>query len=144
MQESFQAEELLMQMKKVSIELEVRLERALRHGDMSGVQVYFAVYLLRHHPGGTYITELSREMGISKATLSVLVKRLREKGYLYFEQQAGDIRRKRIMPAGKLKEEQDLLLEKVINLENEVCGGLDSMEKEQLYILEQKILKQLE
>ena len=42
------------------------------------------VYLLRHHPQGTYLTELCREIGVSKPTLSVLMKKLREKGYLTF------------------------------------------------------------
>ena len=83
-------------------------------------------------------------MGISKATLSVLVKRLREKGYLYFQQHPGDIRRKRVRPAGKLKKEGNTFLRKVKEMEEEICSVLDSREKEQLYVLEQKILQQLE
>ena len=56
----FQDERLIMLLKKINIELETRQERTLANQEMSGVQVYFAVYLLRHHPRGTYITELSR------------------------------------------------------------------------------------
>ena len=79
MTEEFREEELLFLMKKINIDLGARLEKDLRKQDMSGTQVYFLIYILRHHPGGTYITELCHEIGISKATLSVLVKKLREK-----------------------------------------------------------------
>ena len=55
-----------------------QLELNLKNKDMTGVQVYFLVYILRHHPQGTYLTELCREIGVSKATLSALIKKMRE------------------------------------------------------------------
>ena len=48
------------------------------------------------------------------------------------------------MPAGKLKKEGNTFLKKVKEMEEEICSVLDSREKEQLYVLEQKILQQLE
>lgn len=42
---------------------------------MTSVQIYFRVYILRHHPNGTYFTELCHEIGVSKATLSALIKK---------------------------------------------------------------------
>ena len=46
-------EELIFMMRRVGLDLSLRLEQELRHGDLSGVQVYLMVYLLRHHTTGT-------------------------------------------------------------------------------------------
>ena len=141
--EEFREEELLFLMKKINIDLEARLEKELRKPDMSGTQVYFLVYILRHHPKGTYITELCHEIGISKATLSVLVKKLREKGYLCFRENPGDVRKKKVMPTEKLSAESGELLRQAERMESEICSGLDRAEKQRLWELEHKILKRL-
>ena len=78
------AEEMIYAMKKISLDLTAQLELNLRTGNISGVQVYFLVYLLRHHRNGSYLTDMCHEIGVSKSTLSTLIKKLREKGYLYF------------------------------------------------------------
>lgn len=139
----FQEEELIFLLKKISIDLEAHLEKELRKRDMSGTQVYLLVYILRHHPKGTYITELCREIGISKATLSVLVKKLREKGYLCFQENPEDIRKKKVLPTEQLAAEGGELLRQAEHMESEVCGGLDRTEKLRLLELEHKILKRL-
>lgn len=120
--------------------MEIRLEKALRRKNLSGTQVYFLVYILRHHPLGTYITELCREVGISKATLSVLVKKLREKGYLCFRENPGDVRKKMILPTEKLNEEGAEFLRQAERLEAEICGALEPGETQRLWELENKIL----
>lgn len=136
-------EELIFLLKKISIDLEVRLEKEMRKRDMSGTQVYFLVYILRHHPKGTYITELCREIGISKATLSVLVKKLREKGYLCFRENPEDIRKKKVVPTKKLTAEGSELLRQAEQMESGICGMLNGKEKQRLCELEHKILKGL-
>ena len=77
MEEDISAEELFFLLKKISLTLTPQLEEHLKNGELSGVQVYFLVYILRHHPKGTYLTELCRESGMSKSTLSALIKKLR-------------------------------------------------------------------
>lgn len=74
MKESFSAEELIFQIKRLNLQMSAQLEVNLKSRSMTGVQVYFMVYILRHHPEGTYLTELCRETGISKPTLSALIK----------------------------------------------------------------------
>ena len=83
---------------KSRLDLSLRLEQELRHGDLSGVQVYLMVYLLRHHRDGTYLTEICKEVGVSKSTLSALLKKLRKSGYIRFEENPEDIRRKKVLP----------------------------------------------
>ncbi len=143
MSEEIQDEELLFLLKRINIDQEVYLERKLKEKNMSGVQIYFLVYILRHHPGGTYITELCREIGISKATLSVLVKKLREKGYLYFGENPEDIRKKMVLPTEKLVAEGNEFVNKAEQMEKEIYCVLDPQEKGQLREVAQKILTQL-
>ena len=47
------AEELIYTMKKISLDLTAQLELNLKTEDISGVQVYFMVYILRHHRDGS-------------------------------------------------------------------------------------------
>lgn len=143
MAEEHQAEEMIFLMKKLSLDLDIQLERSMREKNMSGVQVYFMVYILRHHPRGTYITEMCREIGVSKATLSVLVKKLREKGYLCFQETPGDVRKKRIVPTEKLIAEGNDFLQSAERMEHDICSALDGQEQRQFWHLEQKILVQL-
>lgn len=74
MPEGFRKEELLFMTKKIGLNLSAQLELSLKSRNITGVQVYFLVYILRHHPNGTYLTELCREIGLSKATMSALIK----------------------------------------------------------------------
>ena len=136
-------EEMIFMMKKIGLNLTAQLEMYLKQKDITGVQVYFLVYILRHHPDGTYLTELCREIGVSKATLSALIKKLREKGYLYFLPEPDDIRKKKVIPTEKLAAEREELLEKAGQMEAGICGVLDLKEQAQLWNLERKLLNQL-
>ncbi|HJB16890.1 MAG TPA: MarR family winged helix-turn-helix transcriptional regulator [Candidatus Blautia excrementipullorum] len=128
--------------KKIGLNLSARLELSLKNRDLTGVQVYFLVYILRHHPDGTYLTELYHEIGVSKATLSALIKRLKEKNYLYFHEDPDDIRKKRVLPTEKLLAEKERFLQETEQMEAEICNVLDRQEKIQLRNLEQKLIRQ--
>lgn len=143
MEEDFRTERQLYLMRRISLNLTEQLELNLKGGNISGIQVYFLVYILRHHPEGTYLTELCREIGVSKSTLSVLIKKLRIEGYLCFQENPEDIRKKKVLPTEKLNAEKEQFLQKALQAEKEICGALDGREWEQLCMLEQKLLAQL-
>ena len=119
-------------MKRISTRLTAQIETRLGQKTMTGVQVYFLVYILRHHPKGTYLTELYREIGISKSTLSALIKKMEEKEYLYIHTDSEDIRKKKVLPTAKLIGEGDQLLREVDQMESELFSGLNPQEKKQL------------
>ena len=143
MEESFGSEELLFMMKKISRNMSAQMELSLKDKSITGVQVYFMVYILRHHPKGTYLTELCREIGVSKATLSALIKKMREKGYLYFQENPCDVRKKKVLPTEKLKAEGNVFLQKAEEMESEICSVFSGQEKAEFWKLEQKLLTQL-
>ena len=142
MTESFRSEELLFMMKRINLNLTAQLELSLKSKNITGVQVYFLVYILRHHPKGTYLTELCREIGVSKPTLSALIKKMREKGYLYFLADSDDVRKKKVLPTAKLEAEGKEFMKKADQMETEICSVLDGQEKTQLWNLELKLMSQ--
>ena len=144
MEESFSTEELLFMMKKLSLNMTAQLELNLKSKSITGVQVYFLVYILRHHPNGTYLTELCREIGVSKPTLSALIRKMREKGYLDLHEDPDDVRKKKVLPTEKLLEEGDRFIENAGQMESEICSVLDGNEKVQLMNLEEKLLMQFD
>ena len=143
MAKDFRTEELLFMVRKISLDLTAQIELCFKSENMSGIQAYFMVYILRHHPEGTYLTELSHEIGVSKSTLSALIKKLREKGYLYFQENPCDVRKKKVLPTEKLKAEGNVFLQKAEEMESEICSVFSGQEKAEFWKLEQKLLTQL-
>lgn len=143
MTEEFRTEELLFMTRRIGLDLSAQIEACFKSENLSGIQTYFMVYILRHHPEGTYLTDLSREIGVSKSTLSALIKKLREKDYLYFQEDSGDIRRKKVLPTEKLIAEGRAFLQKAEKMETEICSVLSHQEKVQLLEMEQKLLAQM-
>lgn len=142
MTECPETEELLFMIKRIGLNLSAQLELSLKNRDLTGVQVYFLVYILRHHPDGTYLTELYHEIGVSKATLSALIKKLKDKNYLYFHENPDDIRKKKVLPTEKLLAEKERFLQETEQMEAEICSVLNRQEKIQLKNLEQKLIRQ--
>lgn len=142
MTDSFNEEKLLFMIRKISLNLSAQMEQCLKNKDITGVQVYFLVYILRHHPQGTCLTELYHEIGVSKATLSTLIKKMKEKDYLYFYENPEDIRKKRILPTSKLIAEGREFLQKASRMEEEICSSLNRAEKKDLWALENKLIGQ--
>ena len=132
-------EELILLLRKINLDLTSRLESGLRYKGMSGFQIYFMVYFLRHHPEGTYLTELCHETGVSKSALSGLIKKLRNVGYLFFQEDPHDIRRKELLPTPKLLAEGEEFLRRAEQVEDALGGVLDEKERAQLW----KTLKRL-
>lgn len=143
MSEEYQEEKLIQQIKRINTDIEIWLEKTLKTDEMSGTQVWFSVYMLRHHLDGGYITQMCREIGVSKATLSILVKKMREKGYFSFQENPKDIRKKKVIPTQKLISKEKELLQKVHQMETELCGVLTEEERQKLGEIEHKIWMRL-
>ena len=84
--------------RQISIQMERRVNEALAQRGLTAVQAHMLLHILRRPEEGTSLTELHREFGYSMASLSGLIKRLREKGYVRVERCAGDDRRMLLFP----------------------------------------------
>ena len=87
--------------RQISIQMELRANEALARGDLTAVQAHMLLYILRDPEQGASLTDIHRAFGYSMASLSGLVKRLREKGYVRVERCERDDRRKLLYPTEK-------------------------------------------
>ena len=80
--------------RQISIQLDQRFNRVLAERNITGVQAHALLYVLQQAGEGASVTTLHQVSGSSKATISHLVKRLREKGYVRVELCPEDDRRR--------------------------------------------------
>ena len=98
-----QREQLYLTAKRYCRAAEDALERNIRPQGLSASQGFLLLHVLREHPGGVTLTQLHQELGLAKATLSQVVKTLREKGYLRAAVCREDERQRLLTPTEKLR-----------------------------------------
>ena len=98
-----QREQLYLTAKRYCRAAEDALERNIRPQGLSASQEFLLLHVLREHPGGVTLTQLHQELGLAKATLSQVVKTLREKGYLRAVVCREDERQRLLTPTEKLR-----------------------------------------
>ena len=79
--------------RQIGIGLDQLANRSLARADITGVQALTLLYILQNAEEGVSVTSLHLASGHSKATISRLVKRLWEKGYVSLEPSRKDGRR---------------------------------------------------
>lgn len=136
-----QKEDLYVKAKKLCLCTEAVLDKKLHGDELTTSQCYLLYYIWTHHPEGTFTTDLHRELGLSMATISAGVKRLRRKGYLDVEICSGDERQKKLTPTKKLADISKVLETAIKTAESAVYGKLSEKEKGTLFQLEQKALE---
>ena len=77
----------------ICIQMELLANQSMSPATLTAVQAHILQYILRHREHGTSLTAIHRDFGYSMATLSGMLKRLREKGYIRTETCAVDDRR---------------------------------------------------
>lgn len=139
MPEEITIEDFMFIIKKINQNLTMQLEKNFKHENTSGIQGYLLVFILRHHLEGTYLTELCHETGLSKPSMSELLKKLRINGYLYFKENPDDIRKKKILPSKKLLQKKEDLLQRAEKMEASINCIVDSREIREFWKLQQKL-----
>lgn len=80
----------------ISIKMEQLANSALAASELTAVQAHILQYILNHSEFGTTLTAIHREFDCSMGSLSCILKRLREKGYIRMECCESDDRQKLI------------------------------------------------
>lgn len=78
---------------------------------LSPAQSMMLEYLLSQNKEGYYLTDICMQTRLSRATVSVMLKALRKKGYLYVIADSGDDRKKKMILAQKAYEMTDVIQE---------------------------------
>lgn len=75
-------EQLVQDNRQICLRMERLANRFMEAEGLTAVQGHLLLYILLKGDSGTSLTAIHREFGYSKATLSNMLKRLREKGYV--------------------------------------------------------------
>lgn len=143
MEDELQGVELLMSIKKISLGIDGVVDWCVAQNDLTPSQGFLLVYIWNYHQQGTFVTDIHRELGVSKATVSGLIKKLRQKGYLSVEEVPDDDRQKKIVITKKLQTEAGCLTEQMRHINRRIYRDIGSEEMEVLLKLLCQVLKNL-
>ena len=129
--------------RQICVQTERLVSRSLAQEGLTAVQAHVLRFILDRSQRGTSLTEIRRAFGCSMATLSSLVKRLREKGYVRAECCAGDDRCKLLFATEKGQRAQAYLDGAVRAAEQRIYSCFSPEELRTLDQLQQKLLQHL-
>ena len=94
------------------------------HRDLSTAQHVMLEYLLTQKQGPIYSMDLHKCIGISKAAVSATLKGLYAKGYITFQREQSDERKKRIFLTDKALREAEVIEKEMQAGETRLCQGI--------------------
>ncbi len=119
-------------MKKLNLAVEAAINSMFQEKDLTAAQCDVLNYLLTHAGPELSATQVHRDLGLSRAAVSALLKRLKGKGYLTFQACPHDDRQKSIVltkKAGQIEWEMGQRAEK---LETRLFSGFSDEEQDRL------------
>lgn len=135
---------LLLQMKRIYISIDRMMNELTEQSGLTAAQTSVLTYLLEHSKSRMmYATNIHKEFGLSRATVSGLVKKLKTKGYLTIQDCEGDDRQKRIVVTDKAREVQQMLAVYIQTVGNCVYKDLSNGEKIMLEEMQRKMIQNL-
>ena len=127
----------------ISIKMEQLANNALAKSELTAVQARILQYILCCSEHGTTLTAIHREFDCSMGSLSCILKRLREKGYIRMEGCKSDDRQKLIFATEKGEEASDYLKKALGSVKERAYGCFTASELAQLDGLQRKMLRNL-
>lgn len=143
MEESLNCGQIIRDNRLICIHMELLANNSMSPATLTAVQAHILQYILRHCEHGTSLTAIHRDFGYSMATLSGMIKRLREKGYIRAETCADDDRRKLLYPTEKGEQIRDFLDGTIHTVEGEMYSCFSPEELTTLDRLQKKMLRHL-
>ncbi len=130
---------LLHTIRQLSLRLEACLNRAAALHGLTAAQAQVLAYVLEHCDG-VCATEMYRATGLSKPSISALVKKLKGKGYVYTKNAENDDRQKLIFATPQGEALGHSIQRTLKQLQAKICNGLDLEELRALQALQHKML----
>ena len=136
-------EQLVQDNRQICLRMERLANRFMEAEGLTAVQGHLLLYILLKGDSGTSLTAIHREFGYSKATLSNMLKRLREKGYVRVASCAGDDRFKLLFATEKGEQVRAFLETAIRDVQQQVYGCFSEQELSTLDRLQKKLLQNL-
>lgn len=127
----------------ISIQLEMWVNQALSGKGITGIQAQLLFEILCRGEDGASLTELHRLSGYSMASLSSLIKKLREKGYVRAEACPWDDRRKLLFATEKGRAIRDFADNAIREIQAQLYAGFSGDELAALDRFQKKMMQNL-
>lgn len=95
-----------------------------QHNTLTPAQTLFMGYLFEQTGDTFYLTDLCLESGFSKASISRMLKNLRQQGYLEMPHSLKDDRKKEIILTDKALAEKESIQNYLSELQDCLCSGI--------------------
>ena len=129
--------------RQIGIGLDQLANSILAGADITAVQALTLLYILQNAEEGVSVTSLHLASGHSKATVSRLVKRLWEKGYVSLEPSREDGRQRLLYGTEEGRQLKVFLERSIAASENQLYRGFSPGDLEALDRLQKKMLENL-
>lgn len=131
-------------LKKLSLMVSVREDQIFAENDLTAAQSDVLMILLdQEGKKEIFSGDIHRELGISKAAVSMLLKKLRQKGYIDLQSTTGDDRMKQILLTPRARQVKEELDKKMDLFQKYLYQGFSGSEYEQLGQLVSRMLANL-
>lgn len=116
-------------LKRLNISLQMCGSRSVGEGDVTLSQLLLLDLLLEMEPGqALFSKDLGQKTGISRSTVSSMLKRMKQNGYLEMVADEEDNRRKQIVLTAKAYQARQEAAAVMQNLNQCLCRGLSEQE----------------
>lgn len=115
---------MILLIKQLHLALEQCAKEQLEGCGVSPTQGLILGYLFSRSGESVYSIDLHAHLGISKSAVSSELRKLKEGGYLMFQDNPGDDRKKRIVLTGKADGIRRMLSEALHAREESICRGI--------------------
>lgn len=126
-------------LKKLNLAVEAVINGMFQENDLTAAQCDVLNYLLIHEGPELSATQVHQELGLSRAAISALLKRLKGKGYLTFKTCPHDDRQKQIVLTEKARQMEQEMDKRAGKMESRLFCGFSGEEQNQL----EQMLKQM-
>ena len=129
--------------RRIHAGMEHSISRFFLRTDLTAAQGHLLLYILTRPHQRLCSTELHRGLGLSRAAVSELLKKLREKGFLTLRTAPEDERQKLIEPTDRALELKQTLDRLAARTETQIFNGFSPQEIEALLCFQMRILQNL-
>lgn len=135
---------LILGIRRISIDIEQEINTRVEPWNLTAAQCTVLLYLMDHCHEDMCATSIHRTFGLSRATISYLLKKLKEKRYISIENSVRDDRQKMITVTEKAYHLKQFMEAGTQEVQKKAFNGFDSREMELLESLHKKIIRNME
>lgn len=112
--------------------------------ELTGNNMFIIGYLARHRDEDVFQKDLEEFFSVRRSTMSTIILRMEQKGFLSRESVSHDARLKKLVLTEKGEQIHEMIESKIEDTEKKLSSGLTEDEKQTLFHLLEKLRRNLE